>query len=221
MSNRTFTLFTIFIGLVCAYAIISAFFFGRPKSVRNDVIQGVLVGGGLALVTAQGYGRIKSTRVNGWTTMFGCGRPGNGLLMQAACALVFAGPVNLPEEAMYWKTAVDGSGHTLDGQHHYRLHFPAGGLPPNNAFWSLTMGNAKNRFVDNALNRYSLGDRSGLVPNADGTVDIYLQNTSPAVQAANWLPAPAGPFTLWLRVYLPGPAILAGNYAPPPLVKVP
>ena len=61
--------------------------------------------------------------------------------------------------------------------HDYMMHFPPGGLPPNDAFWSLTMGDAKNRFVANPINRYSVSDRSGLVPNADGSVDIYIQNT--------------------------------------------
>ena len=84
------------------------------------------------------------------------------------------------------------------------MHFPAGQLPPNNAFWSLTMGDAKNHFVPNPLNRYSVSDRSGLVPNADGSVDIYIQNAAPAGHESNWLPAPSGNFILWLRVYLPG-----------------
>ena len=60
--------------------------------------------------------------------------------------------------------------------HDYVMRFPPGGLPPNNAFWSLTMGDAKNHFVPNPINRYSVSDRSGLVPNADGSVDIYIQN---------------------------------------------
>jgi hypothetical protein len=49
------------------------------------------------------------------------------------------------------------------------------GLPRNDAFWSLIMGDAKNFYVPNQINRYSVGDRSGLVSNADGSVDIYIQ----------------------------------------------
>ena len=75
------------------------------------------------------------------------------------------------------------------------MHFQPGGLPPNDAFWSLTMGDAKNRFVANPINRYSVSDRSGLVPNADGSVDIYIQNTAPTGHESNWLPAPGGKFT--------------------------
>jgi len=118
---------------------------------------------------------------------------------------------------MYWTTSKDGAGHTLNGQHDYIMHFAE--LPPNNAFWSLTMGDAKNRFVANPIDRYSVGDRSGLVQNADDSVDIYIQNTAPAGHESNWLPAPSGNFILWLRAYLPGQTILDGDYKVPPVLE--
>ena len=121
---------------------------------------------------------------------------------------------------MYWWTNTDGAGHALSGVHDYVMHFPTGQLPPNNAFWSITMGDARNHFVANPINRYSVSNRSGLVPNADGSVDIYLQNPAPAGHESNWLPAPSGKFILWLRVYMPGAAILHGEYTVPPVVEV-
>jgi hypothetical protein len=220
MSDRTYTIFTAFIGLVCGYVIILLFIFADIRTVRNDLVQGFLVGFGLAIVTIEIFARIKATRVNGWITVFGCGVPGNGMLMRAACARIFPGPVNVPQEAMYWRTSVDGAGHTLCGEHDYVLRFPPGGLPPNDAFWSLTMADAKERSVANSIHRYSVGDRSGLVPNADGSVDIYLQNAASAGHESNWLPAPTGKFRLWLRVYMPGTAILDGEYTVPPVVEV-
>ena len=102
---------------------------------------------------------------------------------------------------------MDSTGQTLNGQHDYILHFPAGGLPPNDATWSLTMSDAQQKFVNNPIKRYNVGGTSGLAQNDDGSVDIYLQNTAPAGHEQNWLPAPAGNFKLWLRVYLPGTAI--------------
>jgi hypothetical protein len=189
------------------------------RTITTDVIQGILVGIGLAFITLLIIGNAYVTKVNGWTTMFGCGEPGNGLLRRAACNVIFLGPVNVPQEAMYWTTRKDGAGHILNGQHDYIMHFPAGQLPPNNAFWSLTMSDAKNRFVANQINRYSVGDRSGLAPNADGSVDIYIENTAPAGHESNWLPAPSGKFILWLRAYLPGQTILDGEYKVPPVVQ--
>jgi hypothetical protein len=216
--SRTYTYLAALIGVICGFVIIRSLF--AHWAVRTDVVQGILVGIGLAFVTAQVFARIKATNVNGWITMLGCGVPGKGMLFRAACAQVFPGPVNVPQEATYWWANADGAGQTLSGRHAYILHFPAGQLPPNNAFWSLTMGDAHNRFVANPINRYSVSDRSGLVPNADGSVDIYIQNAAPAGHDSNWLPAPMGNFILWLRAYLPGAAILDGEYRVPPVVEV-
>ena len=220
MFNRTTTLLTVINGAICGYFFIHLFCFPHSRTVRLDVMQGILIGFGLAFVTAQIYARIKATKANGWITMFGCGLPGNGMLLRAAHAQIFLGPINVPQEAMYWTTSGDGASRTLDGQHDYILHFPPGGLPPNHAFWSLTMGNSKNQFVANPINRYSVSDRSGLVPNANGSVDIYIQNAAPPGHESNWLPAPTGRFILWLRVYMPGARILDGEYKVPPIVKV-
>ncbi|HEY3418682.1 MAG TPA: DUF1214 domain-containing protein, partial [Armatimonadota bacterium] len=157
-------------GFFFIYAFVLGHFFTHARVVRTDVAQGILIGFALAFITAQIFARIKATKVNGWITLFGCGMPGNGMLLRAACAQIFLGPVNVPEEAMYWWTNTDGAHQTLSGAHDYILHFPPGGLPSNQAFWSLTMGDAKNRFVANPINRYSVSDRSGLVTNADGSV---------------------------------------------------
>jgi hypothetical protein len=220
MHSRTSIYLLIFNGLICGYFFIRLFFFPQPRTVRNDLVQGILIGAALAFVTAQIYARIKATKTNGWITMCGCGEPGTGMLFRAACAQIFPGPVNVNQEAVYWTTSGDGAGQILSGEHNYQMHFPPGGLPPNSAFWSLTMGDAQNRFVPNPLDRYSVSDRSGLVPNGDGSVDIHIQNNAPIGVESNWLPAPAGKFILWLRVYIPGPAILAGEYSVPPVVEV-
>jgi len=217
--SKAYTYLIALSGVVCVAFVIRLFFFAdlSARTVRSDVIQGVLVGVGLALGTALVYGRLKGTRVNGWITMFGCGEPRNGMVFRAACAQTFLGPINSPQEAMYWWTNVDGAGRTLNGRRDYLLHFPPGGLPPNQAFWSLTMGDAKNHFVPNPISRYSVSDHSGLAQDPDGSVRIYIQNTAPAGRESNWLPAPAGNFILWLRVYIPGKAILDGEYRVPPV----
>jgi hypothetical protein len=194
--------------------------FSPKRTVFLDVIQGILIGAGLAFITIFILPKAYATKVNGWMTMYGCGEPGNGFLLRGACAITFMGPINVPQEAMYWTTKVDGAGQKLSGAHNYSMHFAAGQLPPNQAFWSLTMGDARNHFVANPLNRYSVSDRSGLAQNPDGSVDIYIQNAAPAGHESNWLPAPSGNFILWLRVYLPGQTVLNGKYKVPPVVEV-
>ena len=221
MTNASrWILFSLAVGVVLHVVKLHVLGHQPHRSIVTDVVQGTIAGGVLGFVTAQIFARIKATNVNGWITIFGCGVPSNGIFFRAACAVIFPGPVNSPQEAMYWTTGKDGTGHKLNGRHDYMMHFPPSGLPPNDAFWSLTMGDANNRFVANPINRYSVSDRSGLVPNADGSVDIYIQNTAPAGHESNWLPAPAGKFILWLRVYLPGAAILGGKYKVPPIVEV-
>ena len=192
----------------------------HTRTTTTDIIQGFFIGAALSFITLFFIlPNFYVTKVNGWATMFGCGEPGSNILLRAACNITFMGPINVNAEAMYWTTNKDGAGHTLDGTHDYVLHFPSGGLPPNNAFWSLTMGDAQNQFVANSLNRYSVSDRSVLIPNADGSVDIYIQKMAPAGHESNWLPAPTGSFILWLRAYLPGQTVLDGEYKVPPIVQ--
>lgn len=187
------------------------------------IVPGLIVGAVLAFASAilliAGQSHAMETAVNGWSTTMVCGKAGNGILVRAACAQTWFA-INLPDEAVYWTTTVDGTGQALTGQHDYVLTFPAGGTPPNHAFWSLTMTIAPGYLVANPSNRYSVGDRSGLVPNAGGSIDIYIQTTTPAGHEANWLPAPSGAFKLWLRAYQPDQAILSGAYHVPPVVKV-
>ena len=220
--NRTSAYLATLVGVVCVYFVVRLFFFIdlSSRTAQSDVVQGILIGFGLAFVTAQIYARIKATKVNGWVTLFGLGEPGNGMLLRAAHAQLFPGPVNVSQEAMYWWTNVDGAGHALSGGHDYVMHFPVGQLPPNNAFWSITMGDARNHFVANPIHRYSVSDRSGLAQNPDGSVDIFIQNAAPAGHQSNWLPAPSGKFILWLRVYIPGAAILQGEYIVPSVAEV-
>jgi hypothetical protein len=187
------------------------------------VVGGVIVGAVLALVTAllliTAQFHTMQTTAHGWSVTMTCGKASNGPLVKAACAQHLLA-TNLAEEAVYWTTTVDGAGQTLTGAHAYVLHFPPGGIPPNHAFWSLTMTIAPGYLVANPINRYSVGDRSGLVLNADGSIDIYIQHTAPAGHEANWLPSPSGNFMLWLRAYQPGAAILSGAYHVPPVVEV-
>ncbi|HJY81816.1 MAG TPA: DUF1214 domain-containing protein [Candidatus Binatia bacterium] len=189
----------------------------------THVVQGIIIGAVLAFLTANlmmnAVVRAMTTTVNGWSTTVKAGQPGNGILLRAACAKVLPA-VNVVQEAAYWTTTVDSAGGKLNGQRDYVLQFPAGQLPPNDAFWSLTMTDVVGFMVRNPIDRYSLGSQSGLTPNADGSIDIYLQRTAPAGHEANWLPAPAGSFKLMLRAYLPGPAVLDGAYHVPPVKRV-
>lgn len=127
---------------------------------------------------------------------------------------------------MYMRPTGDNGNALYDGNRMWRIRFDAGKLPPVNAFWSLTMyartDGGQSFFVQNPLNRYAIGDRTaGLATNADGSLDIFMSHADPGgARTANWLPAPAGPFTLTLRAYLPKLPLLNGDYRLPPMTAV-
>jgi hypothetical protein len=105
--------------------------------------------------------------------------------------------------------------------HRYVIHFDEGAEPKVKAFWSITMYNLKYNLVANPINRYSVGDRSGMKRDADGGLTIYVQKSSPgADKERNWLPAPEGLFFLFLRTYLPGDDILNQTWRPPKISRI-
>lgn len=189
----------------------------------SGVVQGAIIGGTLAFLTTllllDAVARRHSRTVDGWRSFPEAGLPGTGVLVRAALQKALPA-VNVFEEAAYWTAHADAARKRLTGAHAYRLHFPAGGLPPTGAFWSLTATDAVGYMVPGPEGRSSVDDHSGLVPNADGSVDILLQPDAPDGPRQNWLPTPRGRFTLMLRAYLPGPEIVDGGYAPPPIVQV-
>jgi len=131
---------------------------------------------------------------------------------------------NTPQEAVYIQAVLDGQNLPLTGAKKYTLTFKE--QPPFNepSFWALRMFSAVNYYpVPNPIDRYVLGsDYPDMKKNADGSVTIYLQNTSPGKDLeSNWLPAPAGPFMLILGTYAPGQELVEGKYVPPPIVEVP
>jgi len=131
---------------------------------------------------------------------------------------------NSKQEAMYPVYAVDEDGHKLDAtENRYTLRFAPGQLPPVNAFWSLTMYELPSRLlVANPLNRYLIN--SPMLPDLkrddDGGVTLYIQHDSPGKdKESNWLPAPSGPFLMFLRLFWPKPEALDGKWKQPPLQR--
>lgn len=117
---------------------------------------------------------------------------------------------NDPEEAIYLYTYYDADDALLDAGGSYRLHFAPGATPDIQklGFWSLTMYDGEDfRYVHNPIERYSLGSRSDLVYNDDGSLDIWVQPSRPSEdKVSNWLPTSgiAGDsFRVTLRIYGP------------------
>ena len=128
-----------------------------------------------------------------------------------------------PEETTYFYQDLDEHGDRLDGSRSYALTFPPGALPPVRGFWSLTLYNEHHFFHPNELDRYSLGTKNkDLRPGADGSLTLTASAIPPDGDdlRRNWLPAPAGPFSLYLRAYWPDQPILDGTWTPPPVTRL-
>jgi hypothetical protein len=71
------------------------------------------------------------------------------------------------------------------------------------------------------LKRYSLGTKNkSLQKNSDGSLTLYAGATSPGKdKESNWLPAPKGKFSLYMRAYWPEKSILEGTWSPPNVNK--
>jgi hypothetical protein len=147
----------------------------------------------------------------------GVGNYGTDYLVRAIFALVGLG-ANLNADASYPNCQLDSNGDRLDGAKDYVLHFEKGQTPPCNAFWSLTIYGPDDFLVDNPIDRYSIGDRSEMQYNADGSLDIYIQHSPPENdKQANWLPSPLGFFSLTMRIYWPKASYLDGSWEIPPV----
>jgi hypothetical protein len=146
---------------------------------------------------------------NGWTTRHRGAAFGDDPLYRAAFARYsLAG--HLPEESRSYATVVDGAAS-------WQLHFPAGGEPPVDAFWSLTAYGTDLFLVDNRLGRHSIGDRTaGLRRAAGGALTLDIGQRPPA-DPSNWLPTPGGPCVLVLRAYEGHPPVTDATWFPPEL----
>ncbi|QTC93212.1 DUF1254 domain-containing protein [Brevundimonas goettingensis] len=130
---------------------------------------------------------------------------------------------NRPEETQYFYTDLDGDGRPLTGARNYVVTFAAGQEPPVKGFWSLTLYNRHHLFHPNPLARYSLGTRNtSLKRNADGSLTLYVGADSPGPEhESNWLPAPDDGFSLYIRAYWAGAAVLDGSWRPPEVLRIP
>ncbi|MFJ4017345.1 DUF1254 domain-containing protein [Microbacterium sp. NPDC090014] len=126
-----------------------------------------------------------------------------------------------PAIAWYGGWLVDAEGQRISGRTEYTITFTAEQLPRARFFWSATLYTLPERLLSaNEIDRYSIGDRTeGIRYGDDGSLTLYVQNRRPESdeEAANWLPAPEGAFTVIIRAYGGDTAIAEGTYQLPPI----
>jgi hypothetical protein len=158
---------------------------------------------------------------NGWTTLTNGAEWGTDYDNRTAVAVsnIY---VNVPPEAKYFYNDNDSAGVQLDGHNLYAVTFANGQLPPVKGFWSLTLYDEQHLFNANPLQRFSLGTKNKTLQyNADGSLTLYIGNKSPGEdKKSNWLPAPNGAFSLYIRAYWADRSVLDGQWRPPVVNRV-
>jgi hypothetical protein len=180
---------------------------------------------GLAMLGSVAKSGGNAKIVNQWAygqTTWGRAGENNDFLTRAATQSLAGMQEHYIEEVVKLRAHHDGSGKLLNGADaKYVLKFPAGGVPKTRSFWSVTLYDERYDLAANDINRYSRGSPDAeLQYAADGSLEIYIQAEPPAVdKRSNWLPAPKGPFNLFLRAYLPDEALIKQTWTPPPVVR--
>jgi len=184
---------------------------------RDEIQAGVEEGLSLLLAAPSRIG----VPVNGWVSHTDTmGVYGNYYLKRAMVTLVGLG-ANPAEDAVYPLLLSDADGKPVTGEGAYVIHFGGDQLPPAAAFWSITMYDEEGFQAPNEIDRFAIGDRDHLTYNADGSLDIYVQNENPGPErVSNWLPAPLGPLGITMRLYAPQPPVLDGTWNPPPVRRL-
>jgi hypothetical protein len=81
---------------------------------------------------------------------------------------------------VYVNCKVDTDDEQLHGANSYLLHFDAGQTPVVWRMWNMPNYDSGMLFIPNAIDRFSIGSTTdGLTPNPDGSLDIYIQHTTP------------------------------------------
>ncbi len=107
----------------------------------------------------------------------------------------------------------DGDGEWLLGSRHYTLTMPPN--PPAETFWSLVLYDVNTRTpLKNSDWNPAVSSRTGVVPEADGTVVVHLAPSLPeGVDPANWIETNAGEsWFAYLRFYGPTQAYFDESY---------
>ena len=162
-------------------------------------------------------------RENGWSLPSTSGSYGDDWLTRT---LINLGGIwaNTPDEVVYYKGFVDGSGAKLENDRTYTLTFPDTQLPARYAdyFWSVIAVDAvQHHVLPNPLNRYLLNNQSDLAYADDGSLTLVFAPERPDdVHDGNWLPTSGDQgYSLTFRFYGPKDDVAARSYFPPPLTK--
>ena len=182
-----------------------------PSSVSEETLVAGIAEGEKRIMARNLQGTVSQ---NGWNTGRDAYGFGDDIVKRAAGAKFGLGGHQAIENRSYIAQN-DSQGSPLNGTRPLQLRLAADNMPPCVAFWSLTAYGTDMYLVANEIDRWSISDRTpGLVYADDGSLTLYLSAEPPGVRE-NWLPVPAGPYLLGMRVYEGQPEVVACEWFPP------
>jgi hypothetical protein len=182
-----------------------------PSSVSEETLVAGIAEGEKRIMGRNLQGTVSQ---NGWNTGRDAYGFGDDIVKRAAGAKFGLGGHQAIENRSYIAQN-DSQGSPLNGTRPLQLRLAADNMPPCDAFWSLTAYGTDMYLVANEIDRWSISDRTpGLVYADDGSLTLYLSAEPPDVRE-NWLPVPAGPYLLGMRVYEGQPEVVACEWFPP------
>ncbi|KAH8822882.1 hypothetical protein DL96DRAFT_1559682 [Flagelloscypha sp. PMI_526] len=155
---------------------------------------------------------------NGWVYLQPAGLFGD--LLTARTVTAVNGYLELVEDETiypFWEGQL-----SLSADEAYLYSFASKPPLQNFGFWSLTLYDSTGNLVDNAIDKYSVGDRM-YGGTKEGSFEVLVQSeTPPSNWTANWLPAPAegGAIKITLRLYGHQQSVRDGTWAYPVITKV-
>ncbi|HUF98333.1 MAG TPA: DUF1214 domain-containing protein, partial [Ilumatobacter sp.] len=166
-------------------------------------------------VISRSRAQVGARGPTGWNTAT-VGEIGFAYLRRAIQNFVGTGG-NVAAEKKFFVTFDDATGNPLNGAAGcYSLNFES--LPPVDGHWSLTVYPTDTGLLyPNEIDRYAVGSSTdGLTHRAGEMATILLQHDRPD-HPENWLPVPAGPFYVDLRLWEPRAEATDGRWLPPPI----
>ncbi len=190
---------------------------GRLRELveREPLAPGLAVGlaRGRTAVHAEAQ-RLRPLTRSGWMVDSGASPRGVDYVARAAAAHV-GRDADPAADTVLARLDTDADGLPLSSDHRYVLRFAPDAPPPADGFWELTA------YGGDPARACSSGDLHGLALDPDGALAVHVQREPPdRARRSNWLPTPAGAFSLALRLYWPRDEALEPAWSPPPLHRL-
>ncbi len=117
-------------------------------------------------------------------------QPKGEMALEQLLSQSITGPIGLPAAEAVYPPVATADGKPMNAQHDYVIRMTRKNMPPEQAFWSVTLYDLQNGFfIPNDRKKYSVGENAGMKLDKDGGIAIYIAAKKPkGVPEENWLP---------------------------------